>query len=231
MSAARQLFELCGTDPARVFSPFCWRSRMALAHKGLDFESVPWRFTETGRLAFAKHDKVPVLVDGARTVADSWAIAQYLDEAYPDAPSLLRGNPHPYLFVAAWNDTVLQSGIARLVVSDIPPLLAPEQAAYFHASREKRFGMTLAEVTAGREAKLPDFRATLAPLRQALKGRAFLGGDAPDYGDHIVFGSFMWARSTSPLRLIEPDDAIHAWRERMLDLHGGMARRAPCFGA
>ncbi|HEY0236773.1 MAG TPA: glutathione S-transferase family protein, partial [Afipia sp.] len=26
----RQLFELCGSDPARVFSPYCWRIRMAL---------------------------------------------------------------------------------------------------------------------------------------------------------------------------------------------------------
>jgi glutathione S-transferase len=228
---ARQLYELCGTDAARVFSPYCWRSRMALAQKGLDFESVPWRFTETARLAFADHDKVPVLLDGARTIADSWAIAQYLDEAYPDAPSLLRGNPEPYLFVAAWNDTVLQAGIARLIVSDIPPLLDDAARAYFVESRERRFGMPLDAVTAGREEKLPAFRATLAPLRQALKGRAFLGGDAPDYADHIVFGSFMWARSTSPLRLTAPDDAVHAWRERMLDLFGGMARAAPCFGA
>ena len=48
---ARQLYELCGSDPQRVFSPFCWRSRMALAHKGLEFESIPWRFTETQRLS------------------------------------------------------------------------------------------------------------------------------------------------------------------------------------
>ena len=47
---ARQLYELVGTDPARRFSPFCWRSRMALAHKGLDAEVVPWRFTENARL-------------------------------------------------------------------------------------------------------------------------------------------------------------------------------------
>ncbi len=227
---ARQLFELCGTDPARVFSPFCWRARMALAHKGLDFESVPWRFTETDRLAFAGHDKVPVLVDGERTVPDSWAIAQYLDEAYPEAPSLLHGAPAPYLFVAAWNDTVLQAGLVRLIVSDIPPLLG-EERAYFLESREKRFGMPLAEVTADREARLPAFRATLQPLRQALKGRDFLGGAEPDYADFIVFGGFMWARSVSPLRVLEPDDTLFAWRERMLDLHGGMARRAPCFGA
>ena len=48
----RQLYELCGIDAARVFSPYCWRSRMALAHKRLSFESVPWRFTEGERLAF-----------------------------------------------------------------------------------------------------------------------------------------------------------------------------------
>jgi glutathione S-transferase len=228
---ARQLFELCGTDPARIFSPFCWRARMALAHKGLDFESVPWRFTETDRLAFARHDKVPVLVDGDRTVADSWAIAQYLDEAYPDAPSLLHGAPEAYVFVAAWNDTVLQAGLARLIVSDIPPLLDPDHAAYFVESREKRFGMPLAEVTADREARLPAFRATLQPLRHALRGRDFLGGAAPDYADYIVFGSFMWARGVSALRIIDADDALHPWRERMLGLFGGMARQAPCFGA
>ncbi|NMJ39738.1 glutathione S-transferase family protein [Roseomonas sp. JC162] len=227
---ARQLFELCGTDPARVFSPFCWRARMALAHKGLDFDSVPWRFTETDRLAFAGHDKVPVLVDGERAVPDSWAIAQYLDEAYPEAPSLLHGAPAPFLFVAAWNDTVLQGGLVRLIVSDIPALLG-EERAYFIESREKRFGMPLADVTADREARLPAFRATLQPLRQALKGRDFLGGTEPDYADYIVFGSFMWARSVSPLRVLEPDDTLFAWRERMLDLHGGIARRAPCFGA
>ena len=82
-----------------------------------------------------------------------------------------------------------------------------------------------------REARLPAFRATLQPLRQALKARDFLGGAGPDYADFIVFGAFMWARSVSPLRVLEPNDTLFAWRERMLDLHGGMARRAPCFGA
>lgn len=223
-----KLFELCGEDPVRVFSPYCWRSRMALALKGLAFESVPWRFTETDRLAFAQHDKVPVLVDGDRAVPDSWAIAQYLDEAYPETPSLLRGNPDPYVFVAAWNDTVVQAGVVRFIVSDIPPLLGDRERPYFIESREKRFGMALSDVTADRDAKLPAFRASLQPLRHALRGRDFLGGAAPDYADCIVFGAFMWARVVSPLALLEADDPLHAWRERMLDLAGGMARNAPC---
>ncbi|WP_198373173.1 glutathione S-transferase family protein [Roseomonas rosulenta] len=224
---ARQLFELCGTDPARVFSPFCWRSRMALAHKGLEFESLPWRFTETARLAFAKHDKVPVLVDGDAVVVESFDIARHLDTAYPAAPSLMHDAPKAYRFIGAWTDTVLHGGIAGLLVSDIPALLDEADRAYFIANREKRYGRTLAEVTAGREDRLPAFRASLLPLRHALRGRDFLGGAAPDYGDYTVFGGFMWARTVSRFELLAADDPVYAWRERMLDLFGGMARRTP----
>ena len=67
----RQLYERRGTDPKLVFSPYCWRSRMALAHKGLAFDSVPWRFTETARLAFAK----PVRRPGALLIVPSKLIA------------------------------------------------------------------------------------------------------------------------------------------------------------
>jgi glutathione S-transferase len=222
-----RLFELCGSDPARLFSPFCWRSRMALAHKGLSFESVPWRFTQKDALAFAGHDKVPVLVDGDRVVVDSFAIAQHLDAAYPDAPSLMHGNPAPYVFIAAWTDSVFFAELSKLIVSDIPALLDEADRAYFVASREARYGMTLAEVTAGREARLPGFVQSLRPLRNALRGRDFLGGAAPDYADYIVFGGFMWTRVVSPLVLLPENDPLWAWRERMLDLFGGMARAVP----
>jgi glutathione S-transferase len=224
---ARQLFELCGRDPARVFSPFCWRSRMALAHKGLEFDSTPWRFTETERLAFAGHVKVPVLVDGDTVVVESFDIARHLDAAYPQAPSLMHGAPEAYRFIGAWTDTVLHAGIAGLIVTDIPPLLDEADRAYFVSSREARYRKPLAEVTAGREDRLPAFRASLLPLRHALRGRDFLGGAGPDYADYTVFGGFMWARVVSPLELLAPDDAVHAWRERMLGLFGGMARAVP----
>ncbi len=228
---ARQLYELCGTDPARVFSPFCWRIRMALAHKGLAFDSIPWRFTERERLSFTGHDKVPVLVDGARVVTESWDIATYLDEAYPDAPSLMHGQPAPYRFVAAWSESVLHTGIVRLIVSDIPDMLDPQDRAYFIESRERRFGMPLAQVTAGREERLSAFRASLQPLRGTLAAQPFLGGEEPDFADYLIFGAMMWARVTSPLALVAPEDAVHGWLERMLDLHGGLARVTPARSA
>ena len=81
------LYELCRADDRR-FSPYCWRIRMALAHKGLDPERVPVRFTEKDKIAFSGQKLVPVLVDGDTTVVDSFAIACYLDDAYPDRPTL-----------------------------------------------------------------------------------------------------------------------------------------------
>lgn len=67
---ALKLFELVGTDAARPFSPYCWRTRMALAHKGLGVESVPWCFTEKQVIAPHRSEKVPVLIDGETSVAD-----------------------------------------------------------------------------------------------------------------------------------------------------------------
>ena len=47
------MHDLAGADPALRFSPYCWRTRMALAHKGLAVETIPWRFTEKAALAFS----------------------------------------------------------------------------------------------------------------------------------------------------------------------------------
>lgn len=226
---ARHLYELTGVDPARRFSPFCWRARMALAHKGLEAACVPWRFTETDRLAFARHDKVPVLVDGETVVPDSWAIAAYLDRAYPDRPSLF-GTAQPAIrFIAAWTDQALHPALVRLIVSDIPPLLDPVARAYFIASREARFGRSLDAVTADRDARLPEFRSLLQPLRTTLGHQPFLGGAAPDYADYTVFGAFQLARVVSPLPLLETEDPVRDWRERLLDRFDGLARQTPGF--
>src|SRR6478672_11567394 len=81
------MHDLAGADPALRFSPYCWRARMALAHKGLAVETIPWRFTEKAALEFSGQGRVPVIRDGARVVSDSWAIVEYLEDTYPDRPS------------------------------------------------------------------------------------------------------------------------------------------------
>ncbi len=41
---------------------------------------------------FALWLQVPVLIDGNRTLHDSWKIAEYLDTQYPDLPLLFFGD-------------------------------------------------------------------------------------------------------------------------------------------
>src|SRR3954452_17932450 len=113
---AIKLYDLAGAEDDRRFSPYCWRVRMALKHKGLDFETIPWRFTEKEALAPYKSTTVPVLVDRSNSVDDSWGIALYLDEVYPSRLSLFSGNAPRTLtdFLAQWNFTAVHSLVMKI---------------------------------------------------------------------------------------------------------------------
>jgi glutathione S-transferase len=226
------VYDLAGAEADRRFSPFCWRTRMALAHKGLAVETVPWRFTEKDKLPQPNAGRVPVMVDDGRVVHDSSAIAKYLEDRYPERPSLFGGEAGAGLtrFIQNWTETVLQPGLIGFVVFDIHRHVGPEDQNYFRKSREERFGKKLEEVVADRDARLPAFRDSLTPLRRTVERQDFLAGSAPAYADYIVFGAFQWARAISDYQLLVADDPITAWRGRMLDLFGGLARKSPAYG-
>ena len=229
---ASTVSDLAGSDADRRFSPFCWRTKMALAHKGLAVETVPWRFTEKSKLPAPNDGRVPVIIDDGEVVHDSSAIAEYLEEKYPDRPSLFPGDAASGLskFVQNWAETVLQVGLIGLVVLDIWNHLRPEDQGYFRESREARFGKSLEDVVKDRDARLPMFRASLDPLRRTVERQPFVCGAAPAYADYIVFGAFQWARSISDFELVPVDDPVFAWRGRVLDLYGGLGRESPGYG-
>lgn len=231
MTASRKLFELCGTESERVFSPFCWRTRMALAHKDLKAETIPWRFSEKDAIAPHQSDKVPVFIDGETSVADSWAIANYLEDTYPDRPSLFGGEGGRAMgrMLNWWGDTVVVGGIFPMIAVDIHAHLRPADQAYFRKTREARLGKTLEQAAANRDEAVEVFRQNLNPMRLTLKTQPYVGGASPNYADYIVFGPFQWARATSPFKLLKEDDPIYAWREKLLDAFGGMARNSPGY--
>jgi glutathione S-transferase len=231
MAPARKLFELCGAEADRVFSPYCWRTRMALAHKGLEAETIPWRFTEKDAIAPHQSDKVPVFVDGDKSVADSWAIANYLEDTYPDRPSLFGGAGGRAMgqMLNWWGDIAIVGGIFPMIVKDIYEHLRSADQLYFRETREKRLGRTMEQAAANRDQAVEDFRKSLTPMRMTLKTQPYLGGEAPNYADYIVFGGFQWARATSAFKLLKDDDPIYAWREKLLDAFGGMARNSPGY--
>jgi len=202
---------------------------MALAHKELDVETIPWRFIEKDAIAFSAQERVPVLVDGEKAIADSWAIANYLEDRYAERSSLFGGmsGRAPTRFVISWADGTLLSALAQLILIDVYAHLHEKDKAYFRQTREKRLGTTLETFCANRDETVVQFRKTLlAPLRLTLGSQPFLGGAGPTYADHAVFGAFQWARATSPFKLLEPEDPVASWREQMLDLYGGFARKS-----
>ena len=221
-----------GAEANRRFSPFCWRARMALAHKGLAVETVPWGFTEKDRLPQPNVGRVPVIVDSGNVVHDSTAIADYLEAHHADRPALFGGETGRALarFVQNWTETVLQPGIIQLVVLDIHRHSRPQDQEYFRRSREERFGKSLEEVVRDREAQLPPFRARLDPLRRTVERQDFISGKTPAYADYVVFGAFQWVRAISDFEVLAADDPVRIWRGRTLDLFGGLARRAPGYG-
>ena len=211
-------------------SPFCWRAKLALKHKGLAWRDEPCGFTEKQKVAFAQSQTYPVIHDGTNVVKDSWAIAQHLDTAYPEKPLFPNDPSRSYArFVNGWTDTAVNGAIFPIVVADLVGRVRPQDKDYIVESRGKRLGTTdFAGFQAkAREKGVAALRTALEPARRVLKEQKFLSGDAPAYPDYILFGTFLWPRTLSSLELLEKDDVVHAWRERMLDLFDGMGRKAP----
>ena len=224
------VYELQGAEDRR-FSPYCWRIRMALAHKGIAPDVVPVRFTEKPKIAFSGQTRVPILVDGDHTVFDSWDIACYLEDAHPERPTLFPGGRAMARLVQEWANTTVGPQIGPFIMLDIWKHLDPEDQTYFRDTREARLGKTLEAIVADRDSRLEAFRKSLEPLRAALSGAPFLCGGSPAYADYIVFGQFQWARCISDFALLEAGDPVYAWRQRLLDAFNGLAGNAvgyPC---
>jgi glutathione S-transferase len=172
-----------------------------------------------------------VIVDGGRGIADSWTIANYLEDTYSDRPTLFGSNHERALarFYNQWADVTLHGEIGPIVVADILPHLDARDRDYFRSSRESRLGTTLETLATHRENYLSNLQQVLEPLRQTLAAQPYLAGDSPRYPDFIVFGAFQWARSISNICLVQASDPIDSWRQRLLDAFDGFARSAPGY--
>jgi glutathione S-transferase len=222
------LYDLAGADPALRFSPRCWRTRFALAHKGLATDTIAWRFRDAALLPQPNQGRVPVIADGDHVVCDSWAIAEYLEEKYPAHPSLFGGpggRAHAR-FINEWVEFVLLPGMLPLIVFDLFRAVDPGDQAYFRQNREARLGMKLEEAQSNRQQRLPAFHSSLAPLRTTLMNQLWLGGAEPSYADHIVAAAFMWPSRVSGFALMPSDRPIANWWQRIQVHYKGLAASA-----
>jgi glutathione S-transferase len=201
---------------------------MALAHKGLETETIPWRLVEKERIAASRSTTVPVIVDKGSFIADSWVIAEYLDASYPAPPLFDSPQARAYCrWVHSWMERVIHPLVVPLILEDVIRVLHPGDVDYFKRTREASFGKPLDQVCDRSPQAWTNLSRALSPVRQVLRENPYISGNSPAFGDYIVFGTFQWARCCSGNALLTGKaNPMVDWFGRMLDLFDGLGRSA-----
>ena len=224
------MWELVGEDDRR-YSNFSWRTRMALRHKQLEVTYRPILLTDKQAIAFSGGKTVPVIREGDVVVRDSWAIAEHLEAAYPDRPSLFGGETGRALARLAnnWVDRTVLAAAFPLLAVDALAVQDQADRPYFEGLIERLCGAPAAQVREQQPRHAKRLATAVDPARATLKRQPFLSGTAPAYADYALFSIYQWARIVSPLDLLADDPVMRAWFEQLLDLNDGFARSAPAL--
>lgn len=212
------LFELAGANPDDRFGPHCWKSRIALAHKKVAYHTEPVSFTEKEKIAFSGQPLLPALKHNDTAVSDSFTIASYLDEQFPESPQLFiddQAKDDAKEF-NQWADTELAKHIRPAIIMPIFNLLSDTDKAYFRSTREAKLGVTLESCEEKAEEGLNGLLTALQPVNAVLIEQPFLGGDNPSYKDICLFGLFLWLATTRGIEFLKADAVTYAWYQAMV---------------
>jgi len=204
-----ELYDLVGMNDLR-FSPFCWRTKAALAYKKIPYTTIPVRYVDKDKIAFSGQGQVPVIKDNGTVVYDSWAIAGYLEDKQPD-PKLFPGLglKEACRFFNLYVDRTLNPAIVRVIVPDIFAIVDPADREYFRTTREQRLGVSFAEVAARRDESRLRLHALLADLEATITGQDYFFG-LLTYADLCLFGSLKWVTVVSKEPLFASAPALRA---------------------
>lgn len=209
-----------------TISPFVWRTKYAVAHKGFDMELVPNGFTGIMELTNGFSERLPVIVDDGHWVKDSWQIAEYLDEKYPDRQTLI-GDPSVKVcaqFIEGWLWQTAVGPWMRCYVKSYRDRSLEVDHEYVTESRARMMGGKLEDIVTGREDRLPKISADLEPLRNTLRDNKWFGGESPNYVDFRLLACFLWLASVADTPALAKDDPLRDWIDRGFDLYGGLGR-------
>ncbi len=227
--ATLKMYDLAGKNREVRYSPYCWRIRMAVAHKGLELETIAWDPSQSEALAFSGQAQVPVLVDGESVVHDSWQIAEYLDRTYPDRPALFDGEQGRALtrFHKVWTESMLHPALFALSAGDIVDTFAEAARDGFRQRIQARRGLTPEEIAAlPIEPKREGLEKAIAPLAATLNDQPYLAGQEPAFADYIVFGAFQWIWCCSEIPVVPNDGPVHDWWTQLQGRFDGLAAKA-----
>ncbi len=213
-------------------SPFCNKARRILRSKGIDFEVQNYNgllARHAGKLS--SQGTLPVLETDGQRIVDSTAIAQYLDEKFPE-PRCYPADPAERAMACVWEDWAGQSlyyyEVYFRMLIPAPREKALDMICAGRPGWEKSVLRMIfkrrypAKMRSQGLGKLPyaeverQLFGHLANLDTLLAGRQFLVGSAPSIADHSVAAQVEELLNTS-----EVSDRIRAfkhlggWLERL----------------
>ncbi|KAH7909189.1 hypothetical protein BJ138DRAFT_1155859, partial [Hygrophoropsis aurantiaca] len=214
MSLPIIFFDIPSQISGSAWSPNTWKTRFSLNIKRVAYRTEWIEYCDIEALALkigaiptdVKPDgkplyTLPIIQDPntGKVIADSFAIAEYLDETYPNAPTLFpRGSKA--LFAAFEGGIVNALGpIGRLQLALICPLLNGPSEKYYRPSREAMFGMKIEEfspIGEKRDGDLAKFKASLASVYEwlAKSNGEYVMDDTVSYADAILNGWLIWIK-------------------------------------
>jgi hypothetical protein len=238
----------------RYYSPTAWKTRMGLLHKGVKFETIPINFLDLrGDVATRSGQPnitVPAieLPDG-KFIYDSFRIAEWLEETYPNAPSLFTGDGKPSCNAQS-EHVATGKNYARMIDLGLGAsksewavwydlffphldqvIIGEELRAYFVSDArlgpngyEKLLKLDYEELA--RRAKL-----NVQPLVQILRERPgqYFQGTHPGQVDYIIFGRYAYCRMLNPklTKEIWDDQGIELsnWIRTLSEAYDGHAQK------
>lgn len=221
-----EFYELAAENTDIKFSPFVWRTRMALLHKGVEFESIAWQFKDRDT---KEHKTVPAIYDNGKMVSDSWEIAKYLDAQYPDKPMLMKdaeAEAHAQLVSNICNAMLFGTAVS-MAIYPVSQIIDDESAAYFIETREAKFGKKLVDVNnEDKDAAKAALAKGLGVFEATLGTSDYLGGDSPTYADYTLFGVLKWIDVVA-YRPVDESTNVGKWFDRISAMYDGDAAKAP----
>ncbi|KAI1793087.1 hypothetical protein LXA43DRAFT_972095 [Ganoderma leucocontextum] len=228
--------------PAKVkgtaWSSSTWKTRFTLNYKRLPYKTVFVEFPDISRISQeigasptgtwpdgSPKYTLPAIYDPSTktAVADSTAIARYLDATYPGTPRVIPEGTEAFQeAVQVALRTVVGLNTAHLIMPLAPPLLSPDSAAHYTAVRETIMSESLVKElsilgSAAREERWVALESGLGKVAKWIetdgKERKFFMGDKPCFADF-----FVGAGLESMKRVLGEDG--EEWR-RVAQWHGG----------
>ena len=186
-------------------SSYVRTARMALEHKGVDYELVPLEFGSDAHKAIHPFVKMPAMQHGDVTLFESSAICHYVDQAFEGTsltPADATGAAEMEQWISAVNDYFYGPFIQDFVIQR---LVAPTRG---QEPDEERIA-----------AALPIVRERIDIIEQHLGGRSWLAGDMFTLADCFLAPIFFYAGiSPEGGELFAGKSNIAAWKARVGDL-------------